>query len=325
MTTQNFWPDMTTRTLSTSTDSGNSQPVTSNSSDASDWRALYPFASNHFDVGGFKLHYIREGDSSADPVLMVHGNPTWSFYYRGLVNRLSSSHDAIAVDHLGCGLSDKPTDYDYTLTGHRDNLCRLIDHLDLNRITLVAHDWGGAIGLATLLARRERFKRIVLFNTAAFPPPYIPLRIRACRWPLVGKLGVQGFNMFARAATRMATEQKGGLPTAVSAGMLAPYDNWANRTAIYRFVKDIPAHRSHPCWNVLEEIESELPSLADWPILMMWGMRDWCFRPSCLDRFESHWPAAEVHRLEDAGHYVVEDAAAKVEDVVAKFLSETSV
>ena len=81
---------------------------TNSTGDAADWRALYPFASNHFDVGGHQLHYIREGNASNDPVLMVHGNPTWSFYYRGLVKRLSSSHDAIAVDHLGCGLSDKP-------------------------------------------------------------------------------------------------------------------------------------------------------------------------------------------------------------------------
>ena len=131
--------------------------------------------------------------------------------------------------------------------------------------------------------------------------------------------------MFALAATRMATEQKGGLPAAVSAGMLAPYNNWSNRTAIYHFVKDIPARKSHPCWQVLEQIESELPSLADWPILMMWGMRDWCFRPSCLDRFETHWPNARVHRLADAGHYVVEDAAAKVEDEVSAFLNEASV
>ena len=159
------------------------------------------------------------------------------------------------------------------------------------------------------------------FNTAAFPPPFIPFRIRVCRWPLVGKIGVQGFNLFARAATFMTTERKGGLPKSIADGMLAPYDNWANRVAIYNFVKDIPLSRNHRTWSVLEKIESGLQSVADWPILMMWGMKDWCFRPECLDRLTEHWPAAEVHKIADAGHYVIEDAAEKVDQTVVEFLA----
>ena len=168
-----------------------------------------------------------------DPVLMVHGNPTWSFYWRRMIGSLSPNRRVVAVDHLGCGLSDKPVDHEYCLQNHIDNLCALIDQLDLKNVTLMAHDWGGSIGLGALLARKERFKKIVLFNTGAFPPPYIPFRIRVCRWPLIGKLGVQGLNLFARAATFMATEQKGGLPKRIAQGMLAPYDNWNNRCLLY--------------------------------------------------------------------------------------------
>ena len=287
------------------------------------WRSEYPFASNYIQVGPNRINYVDESASGVDrgdPVLMVHGNPTWSFYWRRMINSLSPDRRVVAVDHLGCGLSDKPVDHEYCLQNHIDNLCVLVDQLDLKNVTLMAHDWGGAIGLGALLARKERFKKIVLFNTAAFAPPYIPFRIRVCRWPLVGKLGVQGLNMFAKAATFMATEQKGGLPKPIAAGMLAPYDNWNNRVAIYNFVKDIPLSKSHPTWAVLERIESGLASVADWPIMMAWGMKDWCFRPECLDRLSRHWPDAEVHKIADAGHYVIEDAAEEVEQRVHEFL-----
>jgi haloalkane dehalogenase len=286
------------------------------------WRCDFPFKSNFLELGGNKLHYIDEGgETSGDPVLMVHGNPTWSFYWRRLIGSLSDRHRTIAIDHLGCGMSDKPSTADYCLQTHIDNLCKLIDELDLTKVTLMAHDWGGSIGMGALLARKECFKKIVLFNTAAFPPPYCPFRIRVCRWPLIGKIGVQGFNMFARAATYMATERDGGLPDNVANGMLAPYDNWSNRVAIYNFVKDNPLRRGHRTWDVLEQIESGLASVADWPILMMWGMKDWCFRPECLERLNYHWPDAEVHKIEDAGHYVIEDAADQVDSTVSEFLS----
>ena len=287
------------------------------------WRCEYPFASRFFSVGDHQLHFVDEGGFNQDsnPVLMVHGNPTWSFYWRRLIASLSVHRRVIAVDHLGCGLSDKPNDYDYCLTNHIENLCRLVDELDLSNVTLMAHDWGGSIGLGALLARKERFKKVVLFNTAAFPPPYIPFRIRVCRWPLIGKIGVQGFNMFARAAVWMATEQPGGLPKNVSGGLLAPYNNWSNRVAIYKFVKDIPLSKNHRTWSVLEGIESRLNEIADWPIMMTWGMKDWCFRPECLERFQSHWPSAEVHEMADAGHYVIEDEPQKVEQLVDGFLN----
>ena len=286
-----------------------------------DLRKLYPFSTKSHRIGPLQMNYVDEGNG--DPVLMVHGNPTWSFYWRGLIQALKPTHRTIAVDHVGCGLSDKPTDYPYCLQQHIDNLCSLVDSLDLSNVTLMAHDWGGAIGLGALLKRRERFKRIVLFNTAAFPPPYIPFRIRVCRWPLFGKLAVQGFNAFARAAVTMATEQTGGLNRDVAQGLLAPYDSWKNRTAIYHFVKDIPLSKSHPTWKVLDEIESQLPSLSELPILLAWGMKDWCFRPECLRRFQTCWPNANVYEIGDAGHYVVEDAAHQVEKYAADFLNAT--
>ncbi len=290
-----------------------------------DWRAEYPFESQFISVGPYRQHYIDQrpqsgGREERGTILMVHGNPTWSFYWRHLIRALESDYRVVAADHLGCGLSDKPANYDYCLESHIDNLCALIDQLDLQDVTLMAHDWGGAIGLGALLARKDRFRSIVLFNTGAFPPPYIPFRIRVCRWPVVGKIGVQGFNLFARAAITMATEQKGGLPKNVADGLLYPYDNWNHRVAIYQFVKDIPLSRSHRTWAVLKQIEDGLQPLADWPILLVWGMKDWCFRPECLRRFQQHWPVAQVHELADAGHYVVEDEREHVIQCVDDFM-----
>jgi len=286
------------------------------------WRDLYPFNSRYFSLGPHRLHYLDEG--SGEPLLFAHGNPTWSFYWRNLIIGLRDNWRCVAVDHLGCGLSDKPQDYNYTLAQRIDDLVQLVEHLDLTGATLLAHDWGGAIGLGTVQRLRQQFARIVLFNTGAFPPPFVPWRIAACRIPLVGTFAMRGLNAFARAALSMAVEKPERMTADVRAGLVAPYDSWANRVAIDRFVKDIPFSRRHPTWQTLEQIEAGLPALADMPIQLIWGLRDWCFRPECLDRFVQHWPEAEVHRLADCGHYVVEDARERIVPLLKKFLAQPS-
>ena len=287
-----------------------------------DWRCLYPFESNTLSIDGHKYHYLDEG--SGRPLLMVHGNPTWSFYYRHLVSAFRGKYRVVVPDHIGCGLSDKPQQYDYTLRQHISNLTNLIDSLDLRDVTLLVHDWGGAIGLGAATLDPTRFSRIVLFNTAAFPPPFIPLRIRACRIPLLGKLAVRGLNMFAGAAVYMATEKPERMTAQVKAGLLAPYDNWRNRIATHRFVLDIPTSQKDATWRELERIEDELPKLNHLPIQMFWGMKDWCFRPSCLHRLCESFPQAEVHEFADAGHYVVEDAHERIIPLLDAFLEQQS-
>lgn len=287
---------------------------------AEPWRSQYPFQSRYLDLGAYRLHYVSEGTGS--PLLMVHGNPTWSFLWRNLARELRFEYNPVAIDHVGCGLSDKPKNLTYTLPVHVAHLVQLIDHLDLENITLLAHDWGGPIGLNALLARREKFSRIILFNTGAFPPPYIPWRIRACRMPVVGKIAVQGFNLFAGAAQTMALHESHSMTRAAKAGMISPYDSWDNRKAIFEFVKDIPTSSNHPTWKHLKDLESSLPSLADMPIKLIWGMRDWCFQPSCLDMLLESWPNAEVHRMEDAGHWVTEEKPKEVLASVSDFLAK---
>jgi len=282
------------------------------------WRELYPFESQFMDVGGHQLHYLDEG--AGESLVFVHGNPTWSFYWRNLILDLRDRYRCVAVDHIGCGLSDKPQQYEYTLQRRIADLVSVVERLDLRGTTLVAHDWGGAIGLGTVQQLRERFSRIILFNTGAFPPPFVPWRIAACRTPLFGTMAVRGFNAFARAALTMAEEKHERMTADVRAGLLAPYDNWHNRVAIDAFVKDIPFSPRHPTWNTLERIEAGLEALGTLPIQLIWGLRDWCFRPECLERFIRHWPQAEVHRLDDCGHYVVEDAHERIVPLMRNFL-----
>lgn len=292
------------------------------------WRKLYPFASNFLELPGsdrVRLHYLDEGvserpDQSAASALFVHGNPTWSFYWRNLILGLRDRVRCVAVDHVGCGLSDKPPKYEYTLQRHTQNLVELIDRLDLRNITLVAHDWGGAIGLGAAVARPDRFARLVLMNTGAFPPPYIPHRIQACRIPILGTVAIRGFNAFAGAALKMATERPDGLDADVRAGLIAPYHDWASRVAVDAFVKDIPWRPSHPTYAVLESLEKSLSSLANRPVQLIWGMKDWCFTPQCLQRFRQHFPQARVRELSTAGHYVVEDAPDEVLNEIREFM-----
>jgi haloalkane dehalogenase len=270
------------------------------------------------------MHYLDEGSRETSPTLLfIHGNPTWSFHWRRLIAANRGKFRCVAPDHLGCGLSDLQP-HPLRLADHIDNLVDLLRQLDLQNVVLVAQDWGGAIGLGALLRERNRFERIVLFNTGAFQPWFIPLRIRVCRWPVVGKLALQGANAFSLAALRMTLSRTRRLEPIVAAGYLAPYNSWRRRAAVYQFVKDIPLSAAHPTWQTLGEIEAALPTLADMPQLLVWGMRDWCFTPECLDKFAEAWPATEVHRLADVGHWVVEDAPCDAERLLSTFLNPIS-
>lgn len=284
-----------------------------------DWQPLYPFQSQQLDLDGHRYHYLDEG--SGPPVVLVHGNPTWSFFWRNVILDLRDRYRFIAVDHIGCGLSDKPQDYPYTLATHVKNLRRLVERLDLREATLFGHDWGGAIGLGMVGHVPDRFARIVLSNTAGFRSQAIPPSIRFCRTPLVGEWLVRGANLFVKGALKYATAQPGGLPPAVQAGYLAPYDSYANRVAVIRFVQDIPLSPKHPSYETLLAIENSLPALADRPWQFIWGMQDFCFTEQFLQRFLEFVPGAEVCRLEQAGHYVTEDAGEAVIAAFADFMA----
>lgn len=270
------------------------------------WQTEYPFPSHYLYLNRGRYHYVDLG--SGEPLLFVHGNPTWSFAWRRFLGDLSPQYRTIAVDHMGCGLSDKPQEYDYNLDQHVRNLCHLVETLDLKNITLVAHDWGGAIGMGAATRLPDRFSRFILCNTAAFRSERIPLRISVCRTPWLGEFALRRLNAFSQAALSMAVAKPERMTRTVQAGYLAPYDTWRNRQAVARFVQDIPLHAEHPSYRTLLEIEERLPQFRNHPFLLMWGMRDWCFTPQFLKQFQAIFPQAETCEIDEAGHYLFEDA-----------------
>lgn len=265
------------------------------------------------------MHYLDEGEGP--PVVMLHGNPTWSFYYRELVKGLRDTHRVIVPDHVGCGMSDRPAPYAYTLATHIGNVTRLIEHLGLRDISLVVHDWGGAIGFGWAVDHPQLVKRLVVFNTAAFFGP-TPWRIRVCRWPVFGEIALLGLNAFARAAIHVACVHRERMTSAVRAGYLLPYSTWSDRRGILAFVRDIPVSPRVPSHAIVRRMSEKLRMLRDKPMLIAWGLRDFCFHEGFLNEWTNRFPDAEVHRFEDAGHYVVEDTHERILPLLQPFLAK---
>ena len=285
--------------------------------------SLYPFTSNTLNLDSYKYHYLDEGQG--DPLVMVHGNPTWSFYYRNLIIELKRSYRCVVPDHMGMGKSDKPQNYSYTLSQHIDNLESLVDKLGLKNITLVLHDWGGAIGMGFAVRQPQKVKRLVLFNTAAFLSERIPIRLRLCRVPFFGALAIRVFNGFALAAIKMACKNKDRMTDQVRSGYLEPYNNFSNRIANLRFVQDIPMTSDAPSYSVIKNIEDNLDQFASLPIMIAWGAKDFVFNKQFLNKWRQIFPDAEVHLLPDAGHYVVEDAHERIIPWMQNFLQRNPI
>ena len=299
--------------------------MTPKSIDISPFRRLYPFESHFLALRGMRLHYLDQG--AGEPVLMVHGNPTWSFYFRGLIQRLSEKYRAIAPDHFGCGLSDVPSEdsYDYRLHSRVQDLEALIDALKLEqKLTLILHDWGGMIGMAFALRRPERIGRIILTNTAAFPPPDnkpIPWRLKLIRnFPFWATPAVLKFNLFARAALIMAPAKR--LSSEVRAGLIAPYNSPRNRLATLKFVQDIPLAPSDPSYPLLKSVDADLHRLSAIPMMICWAMKDFVFDADYLTQWRLRFPKARVHVFPNAGHYLLEDEPEAVGSHVMDFLNQ---
>ena len=284
------------------------------------WRDLYPYESRWMDLGGPRMHYVKEGQGSA--YVMLHGNPTWSFMYRDLIREaVAAGHMAVAPDLVGCGLSDKPRGWDYCLASHIDCIEKLIDEeLGLEKFTLVMHDWGGGIGMGYAVRHPEKIERIVLMNTAAFPSTDCPKRIYLCKCPLLGPVLVQGLNLLVETALKRGPCRK--LPQDVEAGYRYPYGSWGDRAGVLSFPRDIPLCRRHRTWAVLSGIESRLHLLGDKPISLMWGERDFCFHMGFFRRWRQIYPNASAWSFPDASHYLLEDAGERIMPIILGLAQE---
>ncbi|PTX94651.1 alpha/beta hydrolase [Opitutus sp. ER46] len=278
----------------------------------------YPFTPRTFVTPrGARMSYLDEGPRVERAVVMLHGNPTWSFYYRHLVQALAGQCRCVVPDHIGMGLSEKPQDYAYTLATRIADVEALLESLGIQQVDLLVHDWGGAIGFGLAGRMPARVGRIGILNTAAFPLDRIPARIAVCKAPGVGPLLVRGLNGFAGPATWMAMHRR-RLTRQEKRAYLFPYDTWEHRVAVSAFVRDIPMHPQHPSWATLVETQRGLEQFRDRPITIVWGGRDFCFNDLFLAQWRQIFPAADITRLADAGHYVLEDAR---EDVVPQLVT----
>ncbi len=287
----------------------------------------YPFTPKRFEVRpGIVMSYLDEGPRDAEVLLMLHGNPSWSFYWRHLVAGLSDRYRCIVPDHVGMGLSDKPDDasYDYTLASRVADIDTLVSHLDLgDQLSLAVHDWGGMIGFGWALSNSHRIKRLVVTNTASFPLPTakaMPWQLKLGRDSKLGALLIRGFNAFAWGAARYGVVER--VAPAVQRAYCAPYDSWANRVATLRFVQDIPLSPKDRAWALVEAAGRKLPEYADRPVFLGWGLQDFVFDRHFLEGFTRALPQAEVMAFADAGHYVLEDKHAELVPAIRRFLDQ---
>ncbi|TCZ82418.1 alpha/beta fold hydrolase [Lysobacter sp. N42] len=299
----------------------------------------YPFSPQRIEVRpGIAMSYLDEGPRDGEVVVMVHGNPSWSYYWRHLVLGLSDRYRCIVPDHIGMGLSDKPDDgggtlppraptrregqYDYTLASRVEDLTTLLDRLGITGpVTLAVHDWGGMIGFGWALSHMPQVERLVILNTAAFPLPAakpMPWRLSFGRDSTLGAWAIRRFNLFARGASRFGVSRP--MPRAVRDAYDAPYHGWTNAISTIRFMQDIPLREGDRAWPLLEQVGRRLPEFADRPAFIGWGLRDFVFDRHFLEGFRRALPRAEVHAFEDANHYVLEDRHEVLVPAIRRFL-----
>jgi cis-3-alkyl-4-acyloxetan-2-one decarboxylase len=272
-----------------------------------DFGGTFPFEGRYFEAGDVRLHYVDEGPRDAPAILFVHGNPTWSYLWRRPLAELSQrGRRCVAFDHMGFGRSDKPAHPSrYTLRTHLDNALALIDDLDLSEVTLVAHDWGGPIGLGALLERRDRFRGAVLVNTWAWElPSFLPPFLREFRTEGLGEILALGGNLFVESIPGgMASRDTD--PVMMEA-YRAPFPDYWSRVGQLAFQRDIPLTERDQSAALMGTIHDRLMEL-ELPVTLLWGMRDPVFQPVFLDQWRELFPDAHVTELRDAAHFVPED------------------
>ena len=291
---------------------------------------LYPFRSRFVTVGrgtatggtqGHRMHYVDEG--SGPVVVCLHGNPTWGFLFRNLIAALRDDFRVIVPDHIGCGLSDQPGDVCFRAGDRIGHLEDLLAELGVGRFSLVMHDWGGPLGTGLAVRRPADVERLVYFNTTLAEMALLPGMIRRAAAPVIGRLLTQDTMQFLKLL--FFDEEGAKLAPEIKEGYHRPYRTRDSRRAIWGFVRDIPFSPSHPTAPLMADMVARLPSLAAKPVKIIWGMKDPCFHPGILRQVAARFPQAEVVRVPDASHLVLEDAPGRSIAAVREFLGPAPV
>lgn len=293
---------------------------------AIDWTfgGTWPYEPRWFDTPDGRLHYVDEGPRDGRPVVMVHGNPTWGYLYRNFIGPLvDAGHRAIVPDHLGFGRSDKPSDASlYTVTRHAHRLESLLDSLELGGATVVGQDWGGPTGYHWASRNPNRVDGLFVLNTYAHgfraedlpegaTKVPLPLPLKLFRTPGVGEVLVQGLEAFKRGFLfGQGTVKRDRLTPTVRRAYMDVHAGWSERIGMLVFPREIPVHGTEPVVELTTAIEERFErDFQDKPVHICWGMKDPAFLPRYLDTLWLRtFPDAGVTRIEDAGHYLQEDA-----------------
>jgi cis-3-alkyl-4-acyloxetan-2-one decarboxylase len=272
-----------------------------------DFGGTFPFEPRYVQSGDVRLHYVDEGPADAPTLLFVHGNPTWSYMWRHQIGALSDQgRRCVAFDHMGFGRSDKPPHLaGYSLHAHIEHARTLVEELDLRDVTLVAHDWGGPIGLGAMLDHADRLSSAVLINTWAWElPSFVPPFIREVRTEGLGEILVLAGNLFVESIP-------GGMANRATDPVMmeayrAPFPDYWSRVGMLAFQREIPLTERDRSAVLMGSIHERLQAL-DIPVTLVWGMRDPVFQPVFMDQWRELFPDARVVELEDAAHFVPED------------------
>ena len=279
----------------------------------------WPYEPHFYEQDGVRLHYVDEGQG--EPIVMLHGNPTWGYLYRNFIPALSKTNRCIVPDEMGFGKSDKPLDKPYTLDRHIENFSALVEELDLSDITLVMQDWGGPIGLGFAVEQPERVKRLVILNTWAFRIPegaaLAPL-LDLFRQPHVGEAMVQGLNLFVEGFLPAGIHHKERINEIMPA-YRAPFPDWNSRIGTLAYPRDIPVGDDHPSTPAMGNIQDNLGKL-NVPTTIIWGMLDPAIPPPLINTWTGVYPHAEVHRIDTASHFLQEDEPEQIVSHIQDFL-----
>ena len=296
-----------------------------------DWTfgGTWPYEPHWFNSADGRMHYVDEGPRNGRPIVMVHGNPTWGYLYRRFIEAVTrAGYRAIVLDHLGFGRSDKPDDPNlYRIPRHADRCEALLESLGLQDATIIVQDWGGPIGLAWAARHPERLRSLVVLNTFVHRPPGkvpLPLPLRLFRTPIIGEVMVKGLHAFVRLFLfKSGLVYPERLGKNERAAYLAPHPSWSSRTSILVFPREIPAGPPGRVSDFVAEVHDRLLSaFANKPIFIAWPMKDIAFGPEILDNlWLKDFPNAEVMRIENAGHYIQEDAHERVIPRLLEFLA----
>lgn len=282
--------------------------------------AAFPFEPRFARVADdVRLAYVEAGEGR--PVLMLHGNPTWSFLYRNIIPPVAAAgYRAIAVDHMGFGRSDRPTGHErYRLRAHVDNLVAFMRELDLRNVTLVMQDWGGPIGLGAAGLEPDRIANLVIMNTwVTVLPEELELPFHA---PFLqrglGEMLCLGGNMFVEAMFAGMRPEKA--TPLVAEAYRAPFPDYYSRVPILAFARDIPIGDDHPSAGFMREIAGRVAELRR-PTLLVWAMQDRVLPPVILEGWKALLHDAEVVELPTARHYLQEDEPEAIADAIVRFL-----